>query len=186
MLNKNIDDNLVCVAKIGKSVGLDGKLKLNILSDFEEQFKKGSEYFLDNANAKITIKSYKNGRVAFEGIDNVEDAKTLTNKLLYVDKQSSAKYCNLGKNEFFYFDIIGCAIIENTQTLGKITDINRYANIDYLSIQTDQELIGEYAKQGIKAPSIFLLPYQDKYIKKVEITTKEIKVENAKEVLLNS
>ena len=186
MLNKKADDNLVCVAKIGKSVGLDGKLRLHILSDFTEQFQKGSEYFLDNANTKITIKSYQNGRVAFEGIDNVEDAKTLTNKLLYVDKQSSAKYCNLGENEFFYFDIIDCVIIENSQILGKIADINRYANIDYLTIQTPQELISEYAKQDIKIPSNFLLPYQDKYIKKVDLSKKQIKVEFAKEVLLNS
>jgi len=186
MLNKKADDNLVCVAKIGKSVGLDGKLRLHILSDFTEQFQKGSEYFLDNTNTKITIKSYQNGRVAFEGIDNVDEAKPLTNKLLYVDKQSSMQECNLKDNEFFYFDIIGCDILENNQTIGKITDINRYANIDYLSIQTTKELVSEYAKQDIKIPSNFLLPYQDKYIKKVDIATKQIIVENAKEVLLNS
>ena len=185
--NKNQNDkDLICVAKIGKTTGLHGKLKLNIFSDFKEQFKQGSIYFLDNKKQTITIQEYANERVKFEGIDNVDDAKIFTNKLLYVDKLESIKACKLKANEFFYFDIIGCSITQNNQVLGVVEDVNRYANVDYLLIKTSKEIVSflhNNMPNETKVASTFLLPYLDDYIQNVDIKTKQIQVALALEIL---
>ena len=39
-------DELLEVAKIGKTIGLKGALKLHDKSDFPKQFKKGANFFL--------------------------------------------------------------------------------------------------------------------------------------------
>lgn len=50
-------NDLVQVAKLGKSVGLKGYVKLHNLSDFYEQFKIGAKFF--DINQKIyTIKAF--------------------------------------------------------------------------------------------------------------------------------
>ncbi|MDO8260641.1 MAG: ribosome maturation factor RimM, partial [Candidatus Magasanikbacteria bacterium] len=45
---------LLHIATIGKTVGLKGDMKLHIQSDFPEQFKKGSSFFID-ADASLTL-----------------------------------------------------------------------------------------------------------------------------------
>ena len=66
----------VYVAKIGKTVGLKGQLKLHIDSDFPEQFKKNLILYTDK-NQKLVIESYNatSKAVKFIGIDTIEAAK---------------------------------------------------------------------------------------------------------------
>ena len=170
--------NKIYIAKLGKAVGLKGQQKLHIDSDFPEQFKKNSVFYTDK-NQKLTIETYntKNNNVKFIGIDTIDDAKKLTNKQLFVSQEDTRKICNLSEKQFFWFDIIGCNIIENGEILGKITDIQRMPLSDYLEIETDKNL------RENNYSNSFLLPYIDDYIEKVEIENKIIKVKNAKEIL---
>ena len=170
--------NKIYIAKLGKAVGLKGQQKLHIDSDFPEQFKKNSLFYTDK-NQKLTIETYnnKNNTIKFVGIDTIDDAKKLTNKQLFVSQEDTRKICNLSEKQFFWFDIIGCNIIENGEILGKITDIQRMPLSDYLEIETDKNL------RENNYSNSFLLPYIDDYIEKVEIENKIIKVKNAKEIL---
>ncbi|MBF7049289.1 16S rRNA processing protein RimM, partial [Campylobacter volucris] len=66
-------NDLVQVAKLGKSVGLKGYLKLHNLSDFFEQFKRGAKFF--DINQKIyTIKDFDQNKslVLFENYENLD------------------------------------------------------------------------------------------------------------------
>lgn len=172
----------IYIAKLGKTIGLNGTLKIYIESDFPEQFKKGAT-FISNRNLKLTIEQYNPQRdtVKFENINDVDEAKKLVNQQLFTSKESSRENCNLDANEYFWFDIIDCKVIENGKELGVVKDIHRYPVDDYLEIKTSKELI----EKGL--PKQFLLPYIiDTYIDKVNLEGKEILTRGAFDILENS
>ncbi len=168
----------VYVAKIGKTVGLKGFSKLYIDSDFPEQFKKGSKFYTDK-NKELIVESYnsKNETVKFETVDSVEEAKKLTNRLLYSSQEDTKDNCKLGENQYFWFDIIDCDIVENGEKLGTVEDIQRFPLSDYLSVKTSNDLVEkDFAKS-------FLIPYIEEFILNVDINTKTITVQGAKDIL---
>jgi len=161
-------NNSLDIATIGKAVGLWGELKLHLHTDFDSQFKK-SATFTTNKNKNLTIQYYdaKKSIVKFEGISTREDAQKLTNQKLQSSIQESRQKCQLNEDEYFWFDIIGCKIIEDGKTLGVVKDIQRLTIDDYLEIKVSKEF-QEYAKT-------FLVPYiKDVYIKEVDIENKTI------------
>ena len=111
--------NNIYVAKLGKAVGLKGDLRLFIDSDFPEQFKKGAT-FLTNRNLQLKVSEYNSARelIKFENYEDVETAKKLTNQELYSTVEQTKENCKLGKNEFFWFDLISCEVFENDLRLG--------------------------------------------------------------------
>jgi len=171
--------NLLEVAIIGKSMSFKGECKLHITSDFPNQFKDNAS-FIDDKHNIYTIEYFhkKRSLVKFKNIDSDVDIKKLTNLKLYVSKEDTVKNCPLKKDEFFYFDIMDCEIIENNELLGTITDISEISTINYFQIQTSKGL-SHIAK-------IFMLPYDDKYIVKIDVENKKIYTKDAKIILENS
>ena len=78
----------IYVAKLGKSVGLKGQMRVYIESDFPEQFKKGVS-FTTNKNKTLTVESINQSfdTVKFVGIDSIEDTKIFINSLLLQQKK---------------------------------------------------------------------------------------------------
>lgn len=170
----------IYVAKLGKTVGLKGQMKIYIESDFPEQFKKGAIFFT-NKKQTLTIESYnsKSDTVKFVGIDNIDVAKKYINSTLFTSYEESKANCELDEKQFFWFDIVGCSIYENGKLLGVVTDINRYPTDDYLMIKTDKLLL----ELDEKTAKSFLVPYHDNYIIDVDIEAKTINVKNAVDIL---
>ena len=170
--------DMIYVAKLGRTVGLKGQQKLIIDSDFPEQFKKNSKFITDKKQ-ELIIESYNsaNSVVKFVGIDSVEDAKKITNRQLFSSYEDTKSMCRLQEKQFFWFDMIGLEVIEDTITLGKINDIQRMPLSDYLLIDTSKELVDQQMSNQ------FLLPYTDDFILSVDIENKKIFVQKAKEIL---
>ena len=176
------NSNKIFVAKLGKAVGLQGHLRLFIDSDFPEQFKKGAT-FTTNRNLQLKVLEYNSIRelVKFENYEDVELAKKLTNQELYSTFEQTKEFCKLGKNEFFWFDLISCDIYENGLKLGKVKEIQRYPLNDYLEVTTDVVL----TDKGL--PKTFLIPHIfDKYVLNIDIEKKVINVIKSFEILENS
>jgi len=174
-------NSTIYVAKIGKTVGLKGELKFHLETDFSNQFTKNKTFQLKNKSI-LTIEHYnhKRGVIKFLGIDSIEDAKKLTNQELYSTIEDTKANCKLDKNQYFWFDIIGCKVIEEDVVLGEVSDIERYGITDYLRIDTAKELNQELPKE-------FLLPYiSEKFILRVDIEAKTIEASGAKDILENS
>jgi 16S rRNA processing protein RimM len=163
----NSDD--IAIAKIGKSVGLQGDLKLHLLTDFPEQFKPQTTF--KSEKQELTIERYnaKRGTVKFVGYDNPEDARVHTNKHLYSTAEQSREALNLGKDEYFYFDIIGCDVVEEGETLGSIKEITRFGVSDYLVV--------------VKEEKEYLVPYVDRYIIDVDLEAKAVNTQDVKLLL---
>ncbi|MBD3829235.1 MAG: 16S rRNA processing protein RimM [Arcobacter sp.] len=177
-----MNNSNVYVAKLGKAVGLQGHLRLFIDSDFPEQFKKGA-VFTTNRNLQLKVLEYNSSRelVKFENYEDVDTAKKLTNQELYSTIEQTKENCKLGKNEFFWFDLISCEVFENDLKLGKVKEIQRYPLNDYLEITTDIELVNK------GYPKVFLIPHIfDKFVLNIDIENKRINVINSFDILENS
>ncbi len=177
----NNNKALIQVAKIGRLVGLNGELKLNIHCDFPEQFHQNA-LFLTDKNFKLEINTFNKSRktVSFKGYTNREDAAKLVNINLFSTREDSEKECALEEGEYFWFDMIGSYIKDGVDTLGAVSDIDRVGACDYLVIKTADEFV----KKNL--PKLFYVPYIDRYIIKFDKDEKIIYSKDTLGILENS
>ncbi len=171
---------MIQVATVGKTVGLKGELKLHHKTDFADQFAVDKVFWIE-PNKSLQIESYKrqSQAVKFYGFDTVEASRTLINKEIYTTIDDTRENCALGSGEYFWFDIVGCEVIELDEVLGVVGDIQRYGDTDYLLINTSKTLVDDgYAK-------LFLIAY-DKQQLTCDIKNKKIIASNTKAILESS
>lgn len=174
--------DFLSIAKIGKAVGLRGEVKFYVLTDFPEQFKTKDTIKLENGKILTFQKiDLEKEVVKFLEINSREDATEIVNQSVVSTFEESRDNCELGEDEFFWFDIIGCKIVENEKTLGKITDIERFGVQDYLVVETDEKLL-----ESQKFSKSFLIPYIDKYILDVDLQNKTVKTVDSFYILESS
>ncbi len=175
-------EDKIYVAKLGKTVGLKGDLKLHIDSDFPNQFKKGAT-FTTNRNLTLKVLNYNNnnGTIRFETYEDIDLAKKLINQELFTSKEATKDNCQLEENQHFWFDIIDCEIIEKNIVLGKVKEIHRYPITDYLEVTTSMQLVEK------NLPKTFLIPYiLDTYITNIDVQEKKIFTQDCFDILENS
>jgi len=175
--------NNILVAKLGKSVGLKGDLRLFIESDFPQVLQKNL-ILTTNKNKLLKIEkvNYSNSTIKFVGIDSIDEAKKLTNSLLFMSLEETKSKCILNKGEYFWFDLVELEVYEENELLGKIVNIQRLPSADYLEIETNQNLNLDIKK----IPKKFLVPYMDNFVNGVDLQNKKIYLKNAKDILLAS
>ncbi|WP_199492731.1 ribosome maturation factor RimM [Helicobacter pylori] len=181
--------SMLLVGRIGKSVGLNGGLRLHLESDFPECLKKGVKVSAAPLNAffctsfkEYIIHSYEHAKnlLFLETIYTPEKAKELTNLGLFMSEAESKKLCVLKDGEFFYCDLVGLSVVEENEILGKVIEIQRISQIDYFLVETARSLV----EKGLA--KIFLIPYRDFYIKEILLQDQKITTNNAKTLLENS
>jgi 16S rRNA processing protein RimM len=174
----NSKTSLLHVATLGRTIGLKGDMNFIIKTDFPEQFKSGAT-FLDAKNNVVTLENVNLERetVRLKGIQTPEAAKKYVNTKLFTTFEETRESCHLEEGEFFWFDIVGCSVVEEGRELGVVQEIERMGVTDYLSIATQNDLI---ARGEAKT---FLLPYHPPFIKHTDITRKVIEVSGAYDIL---
>jgi 16S rRNA processing protein RimM len=172
------DTHLLHVATLGRIVGLKGDMKLNLHTDFPEQFVKNATFITDKG-VEIKILSYSPERelVRLAGFETPESAKTMTNTRLFTTPEATRERCALGKEEFFWFDFIGLEVREGEIRLGTVQEIERIGPLDYLLVTTDPSLVSK----GLSAT--FLIPYIDRFIERSDIESKRIYVSGGLDLL---
>jgi 16S rRNA processing protein RimM len=172
------DSSLIHVATIGRTVALKGDMKLNLFTDFPEQFAKNATFTMENGST-ITLASYNPDRelVHVVGYNTPEAAKLLTNAKLYITYEDTRARCKLKEGEFFWFDLIGLAIFEGDIALGVLDEIERIGPQDYLLVKTDSALVAK----GL--PETFLIPYIDRFVLKADLEAKKIMVDGGLDLL---
>lgn len=165
------------IAQIGRTVGLWGDLKIHLHTDFPEQFQVGQTYHSDRGELTLTDINPKKGTVRFQGYESLDSAKKLTNAKIYATEAETKENCALAEGEHFWFDIIGCRVMQGDEILGEVKDIQRMLDVDYLAIKTDKALVGEGLAKN------FLLPYIPRYIVKADMESQTIFTQDAKDIL---
>lgn len=171
-------DSLIHIATIGKSVGFRGDLKLHLFTDFSEQFKKNSSFFVSK-DLSLTIERIDLARslVKFIGYDSELEAKKLTNKDLFTTLERTRSECKLADGEHFWFDLIGCKVLEDGEVLGEVVEVERINATNYLHIKTDEALLKD------KTAKLFLIPKITPFVVGVDLDAKTITVSGAKDIL---
>ena len=165
------------IAQIGRTIGLWGDLKLNLHTDFPEQFKVGSTFKSDRGDLTIADVNFTRGIIRFTGYESIDSAKKLTNAKIYTDLKKTQENCTLEEGQHFYFDIEGCTVVQGDLVLGVVDDIQRMVDTDYLIVKTDDALAGEGFSKS------FLLPYIERYVLTTNIEEKKIYTKDAKDIL---
>jgi len=170
--------NLLHVATLGRTVGLKGDIKLNLHTDFPEQFVKGATFEMENGSV-LTLQSYNPDRELAHiiGYDTPEAAKVLTNAKLFTTHEATRARCKLAKGEFFWFDLPGLNVFEGEKLLGSVQEIERIGAQDYLSVKTESTLVEKGAAES------FFIPYIDRFVLKVDLETKKILVDGGVDLL---
>ena len=170
--------SLLHVATLGRTIGLKGDMNFIIKTDFPEQFVSGAD-FVDAKGNVITLNEVNLDRetVKINSITSPENAKKFVNAKLFTTFEKTRESCQLEEGQFFWFDIIGCKVIEDGRELGVVKEIERMSITDYLCITTESSLVARgMAKE-------FLIPYHPPFIVHSDIERKEIEVNGAYDLL---
>ncbi len=160
----------VYVGKIVNTHGIKGELR--ILSDFEKKdvvFKEGFPLYIGEGHIKEIISGYRHHKsfdmVTFEGYDNINQVLNYKGMKVYANRED----LNLKTDDFLLEDLIGFAIKDNGETLGKVKEIVYNGSGTLLVVE------------GTKT---FYIPNNKEFVKKVNLETAEIECENAKGLIL--
>ncbi|CAA6816746.1 MAG: 16S rRNA processing protein RimM [uncultured Sulfurovum sp.] len=171
------DNKRFFIAQVGKTHGLHGDLKLHIHTDFPEQFKEGYTFQTSSGVLEILKVNLDRNIISFKGYEGIDYAKKLTNTKIYTSLEETKERCKLEDGEHFWFDIEKCSVVEEGQTLGKIAEMQRLADVNYMFIETDAKLIEE----GFS--STFLVPYIERYVLETDVEKQTVLTKDAKEIL---
>ena len=115
------------VGQIVSTHGVKGEVKVNPWCDSPDFLKKLKTLYFDKDGQKpIKVKSSRVHKnvvlMSLEGIDSIEKASTLRNKILYMNRKDA----KLDENSFFIQDLIGCAVIDadTGKSYGELCDVS--------------------------------------------------------------
>jgi 16S rRNA processing protein RimM len=170
------NDNAL-IAQIGRTIGLWGDLKFNLHTDFPEQFKIGNTYKTGRGDLTIADINFTRGIVKFRGHESIDSAKKLTNTKLFANVEQTKENCDLKEGQHFWFDIVGCTVMQDALVMGTVKEIQRMGDTDYLAIDTDKALVDEGLSKS------FLLPYIERYVISVDVESKIVHTKDTKDIL---
>lgn len=151
-----------------KTRGLNGNVKVFSTSDFsDKRYQIGNKVYLrNNQNNQIVemeILSYSNDNkyayLTFKEYENIDAIKPfLKNDILIIKEENP-----LPTGVYYHADLIGCVLIEEQNEIGYVIDVEEYSAYKSLRVK-------------FKNGKVFLLPFIETFIKKVDIKNKRIEV----------
>ncbi len=148
--------------------GVRGEVKVYPWADYPEFLEEFDTFYIQKNKmhyqrmTATSVRTHKNTvLIQFEGIDNVELARNLVGKTLYLDKDE----IELEEGTFFIADLIGCDVVdhETGESVGTVTDVQNHGASDIYYIQ---------GKNGQE----YLFPAVDEFLVETDIEAKTIKI----------
>ncbi|MCI8276959.1 MAG: 16S rRNA processing protein RimM [Clostridia bacterium] len=153
------------LGQIVNTKGLKGEVKVNSFSEDSTRFERIKKIFLKKKNElkeyEIQKVGYSKNQVIlkFKGIDTIEQAETLRNTYILVDRDSLEK---LPEGVYYIADLIGLEVYTQENILiGKVEDIFSTGSNDVYVVKDEE------GKEK-------LLPGIDEVIKQIDIENKKI------------
>ncbi|ELK45745.1 ribosome maturation factor RimM [Halobacillus sp. ACCC02827] len=164
-----MDKQLYNVGKIINTHGIKGEVKVHRVTDFDERFQPGQQLYLVQENKEpkplvITTHRIHKGfdLIRFEEHGSINDVEQYKNGKLMVSEEAQAP---LGEHEFYFHEIIGCAVyLETGEELGLIKEILTPGANDVWVVKQ---------KQGADV----LIPYIESVVKQVDVDNKTVVID---------
>ena len=134
--------NKVLVGQFGSPVGLNGEIKVNVMTSTFEVFKKLNNYSNFDGSIiwnfrNITVKGNK-CVVHIDKCFSLEDASKFKGKKIYSSKNNLPSTKN---NEYYVSDLIGCKIIiKDNNIIGEVIDVKNFGAGDLLEVKFDSKI----------------------------------------------
>lgn len=130
------------IGKITSTHGIRGEVRFQPWCDSPEFLKQFKTLYYDKKGEKpVKVSCRPNGEMAIvriDGIDTVEEAAKLRNKVLYM-KRADAR---LRDGQYFIQELIGCSVIDaddESITYGVISDVSQTGANDVWHIEKDEK-----------------------------------------------
>ena len=128
--------------KIVGTHGVKGMVRVQAWSDDGEFLKNFKTFYTDdkgeNSLKATSVTPHKNVvLIAFKGVDTIEKAEALRNKIIYIDR----KDVKLPKGRYFIDDLIGCTVFDadTSEILGTLSDVSQTGANDVWHIEKDEK-----------------------------------------------
>ncbi|GAA0435510.1 MAG: ribosome maturation factor RimM [Bacillota bacterium] len=121
-------EKMYTVGKIINTHGIHGEVKVLRITDFEERFSIGKTLYIvkdGNIQKELTIESHRMHKgfdlLRFKGLTNINDVEVYKGCKLKIKED---QLTDLAEHEFYYHEIIGCAVFTNDgEQIGTIKEI---------------------------------------------------------------
>lgn len=134
-------EQFLTVGKIINTHGIRGEVKIKPTTDDVNRFKSLKEAYIDEKEVFISGCKFQPGKVILkiEGIDSIEEAEKLKNKLIKVKREKAVQ---LPEDTYFAVDIIGCEVYEETgNKIGTVDDIIYTGSNDVYWVKGENEVL---------------------------------------------
>ncbi len=115
--------NLIPIGKIVGAFGIDGRMKIESLTDFPERFDLGKKIYIKGDEHKIKWVAWHKtqARVKLDGFTRPEDVEALVGTLVQVPADDRP---DLDEDEFYTQDLIGMKVISvDGEDLGELDEV---------------------------------------------------------------
>lgn len=161
---------LIIVGKIVAPHGVRGDVRIVPLTEFPDRFHELKTVIVDDVGQlKLETAKQHNKFILLKlaGIDNMNDAERLRDKLIRIERKDLVK---LPEGKYYIFDIIGLNVFTETgELLGVITDVLQPGSNDVYVVQQE-------GKQDLLIPAI------KQVVKKIDISGKQMVVKLQEEM----
>ncbi len=126
------------IAKILKPQGIKGEVKALPLTNLLAVFKKLKTCLVGESEFEISHISLRQGflYITFNGISSRNDAETLRNKLIYIEREDLEK--EKAEDEFLIDELIGMLLYnEKGEFVGQILEVVNYGGCDVFVIEKE-------------------------------------------------
>lgn len=138
-------DDYIRIAVVTGAHGLNGHLKVLVISDIRERFNAGRSVFI---KTKTDIREFKilnfieqkgkTGLLELEGIHDRDAVQSLKGSEICIDKAEAERTrSDLEEDSFYYYDVIGCSVYYNDAPFGTVTDILEAGSGEILIISNE-------------------------------------------------
>ena len=149
------------IGKIVNTIGLNGQLKFLLLGTNDAILKTAKNLYIGNFDEKFECETFskKSGNVySLKLLDynDINDVEKFKNCDVFIEHNNQ----NIGTNQFFVADLVGCQIFFDGNNAGIVIDVENFGASDILVFE-------QYKKE-------FRVPFVLEYIEKVDIKNKQI------------
>ncbi|GAA0445322.1 ribosome maturation factor RimM [Lentibacillus halophilus] len=157
------------VGKIINTHGVQGEVKVQRITDFDDRFDIGNQLVLVNEDSQelvLTIDGHRIHKgfdlIHFKGYDTINDVEWFKGKHLQI---SENQLTELDENEYYYHEIIGCsAYLTDGSYLGSIKEILSPGANDVWVVKREQG-------------KDVLVPYIENIVQEVDVAAQKVVIE---------
>jgi 16S rRNA processing protein RimM len=171
------DAEFVAIARVAKTQGRHGEVAAALLTDFPELFASRKKVFArsesngramqapatEQVRRELELEEhwFHKGMVVlkFAGVDSISDAETLIGSEIQIPRSERAE---LGSDEFYVSDLVGCAVTDSGREIGRIKDV--------------QFGSGEAPLLVIQGEKEYLVPFAGAYIEKISMEQRRLEM----------